>query len=422
MKVYLEVYGCTANKSDASLILGILKENSYEIVEKINDADLIVLLTCTVIDTTEQRMLSRLRVFRKTGKKVIVAGCMASIQTDLIRSILPDAKLLSPQYSHHILDVIEDKDPSFTDKNKTLFSKYYENTIAPISIAEGCMFTCSYCITSLARGKLKSYPMDEIIQDVCCAIKQGCKEIQLTAQDTSSYGLDCGRNLGELLMNFNKIKGEYRVRVGMMNPYTVLKNIDSIITGFENLKIYKFLHIPVQSGDNEILKKMNRKYTVDEFLEIIKIFRKNYPNITISTDVIVGFPTETDEQFQHTIDLLNRFKPDITNITRYSARPQTKAKTMKGRIKTEVTKKRSKILTELCSTISQENNLRHVGKKYNALITEKGKNNTFVGRTENYKPIVLKQKADIGNFIPVGVTDAATTYLVGSIINNINIG
>lgn len=415
MKIHLEVYGCTANKSDASLIKGILRENSHEIVENINEADSIVLLTCTVIDTTEQRMLSRLKIFKKTGKNVIVGGCMASIQNDLIRSILPDAKLLPPQYSYQIIDILGDKKPSFIDKNKTLFSKYYEDVTAPVSIAEGCALSCSYCITSLARGKLKSYPMDEIVQDVCSAIRQGCKEIQLTAQDTSSYGLNCRQDLGELLTDLSKIKGDYRIRVGMMNPYTALKNMDSIIKGFKDLKIYKFLHLPVQSGDNDILKKMNRKYTIDDFLEIIKKFRENYPNITVSTDVIAGFPTETDEQFQHTINLLKTVKPDITNITRYSARPHTTAKTMKGRVKTEVAKERSKILTELCSTISKENNLKHVGKKYNALITEKGKNNTFVGRTENYKPVVIKEEVEIGRFIPVKVTEAAATYLVGSI-------
>jgi tRNA A37 methylthiotransferase MiaB len=172
----------------------------------------------------------------------------------------------------------------------------------------------------------------------------------------------------------------------------------------------------VQSGDNEILNRMNRKYTVENFLEIIKKFREKYPKITVSTDVIVGFPTETDEQFQHTIDLLKTVKPDITNITRYSARPYTKAKNMKGRIKTNVVKERSKILTDLCSTISKEKNLGHIGKKYTILITEKGKNNTFVGRTNNYKPVVLRKKVKIGEIKPVKIIDAASTYLVGSII------
>jgi len=412
----MEVFGCTANKSDASLVKGILKEKNHNIVNNISDADTLVILTCTVIGTTEQRMLSRLKAFKTTGKTVIVAGCMASVQADLVQTILPNAELLPPQYTHHISEIIEGKKVEFTEENKTKFLKHFENIIAPISIAEGCMFSCSYCITSLARGKLRSYPINEISQDICNAIKQGCKEIQLTSQDTSSYGLNCNLNLGNLLENISKIKGEFRVRVGMMNPYTCYLNLNPIIKGYKNPRIYKFLHLPVQSGDIEILKKMNRKYTTDEFLTIIKQFRKNYPEITISTDVIVGFPTETDEQVQNTIELIKSVKPDITNITRYSARPYTKAKSMKGRIKTEIVKERSKILTDICNRISKHNNQKHIGKKYNILITEKGKNNTYVGRTENYKPVVINQNVKIGDFIPIKIIKIAPTYLVGSII------
>jgi len=361
-------------------------------------------------------MISRLKEFKKTGKKTVVAGCMASIQSDVIESVLPDALLLPPQYSHHIVEILDEQKPVFAQKNKTLFSKYFDDVIAPISIAEGCMFSCSYCITSKARGRLRSFPIDEIKNDVFSAVKKGCKEIQLTAQDTSSYGLDTGLNLGMLLQNVSDVDGDFRIRVGMMNPFTCLKNLDSIINGFDKPKIYKFLHLPVQSGDDIILKKMNRKYTVDDFFEIVKKFRDKFPDITISTDVIVGFPSETDEQFQKTIDLLKTVKPDITNITRYSARPYTDAKTMKGRIGTDISKKRSKTLADLCSRTSKENNNRYIGGKYNILITEKGKNNTFVGRTENYKTVVLKEKIDVGNFTNVIITNAASTYLLGSII------
>jgi len=416
MKAYLEVYGCTANKSDASLVKGILKESNHEIVNNIKNADLIIIHTCTVINTTEQRMLSRLRDFKKTGKKIIVGGCMASVQSDLIKSVLPKAILLPTQYSHHVLDVLNNKKTKFVDKNKTQFLKYYEDIFAPITIAEGCMLSCSYCITSLARGKLRSYPIDEITENICSAIKQGCKEIQLTAQDTSSYGLDSGNDLGKLLINVSKIKGDFKIRVGMMNPYTCEKNIDSIIQGFNDSKIYKFLHLPVQSGDNDILEKMNRKYNVNNFINIIKKFREIYKDVTISTDIIVGFPTETNEQFQHSIDLIKKVKPDITNITRYSARPYTKAKIMKGRVSTEIVKERSKILSKVCSEISKSNNLKYIGKKYNVLITEKGKNNTFVGRTENYKPVVLKLKTEIGKILQVKIIDAKSTYLLGSSI------
>jgi len=416
MKAYLEVYGCTANKADAALIKGILQENKYEIVKNLDDTDFVVILTCTVVDTTEQRMISRLKKLKKTGKFVIVAGCMASAQKEKVKSINPNVKILPPQYSHHIVDLLKDEKSVFKNENKTLFPKYFDSIIAPISIAEGCMFSCSYCITTIARGKMKSFPINEIKNDVCFSIKNGCKEIQLTAQDTSSYGLDIKSNLGFLLKNIAEVKGEYRIRVGMMNPYTCMKNLKSIISGFKNPRIYKFLHLPLQSGDNDILGKMNRKYYVQDFLEIINNFKKIYPEITISTDVIVGFPSETNGQFQNTINLLKTVKPDITNLTRFSARPYTKAKTMKGRIKTEIVKQRSRILTEICKEISNEKNKSHIGKKYSILITEKGKNKTFVGRSENYKPVVLKENVKIGNFVDVKIKDARPTYLVGSII------
>jgi len=416
MKAYLEVYGCTANKSDASLVEGLLQEHHHELVKDKDDADVLVLLTCTVIGTTEQRMLSRLRKLKETGKQIIVTGCMASVQVELITSIVPDAKLLQPQHIYHIIDLLDDKKVSFTEKNKTLFSKHFNGLTAPISIAEGCLFSCSYCITSIARGKLKSYPIDEIVQDVHSALGQGCKEIQLTAQDTGSYGLDTNHNLGELLTNVCKINGNYRIRVGMMNPYTALKTLDTIIKGFDNSKIYKFLHLPVQSGDNEILHKMNRKYTVDDFIEIINRFRKCYHDITLSTDIIVGFPGESEEQFERSVKLIKKVKPDIVNITRFSARPMTKAKTMKGRIPTEIVKERSKRLTEVCSRMCLENNQKHVGKKYTTLVIKKGKKDTVAGRTENYRPVVMTEKVELGTFIPTIITDATSTHLVGRII------
>jgi MiaB-like tRNA modifying enzyme len=416
MNIYVETYGCTANKSDERLLVGLLKQDQHEIVSNMNDADVLVLLTCTVIGTTEQRMLSRLKVFQKTGKQIVVSGCMPSVQSELITALVPDALLLPAQYIMYINDIISGKKPSFTQTKKTLLPKYYDTVIAPIAIAEGCVLSCSYCITHFARGKLRSFPIKEIVADVCAALKQGCKEIQLTAQDIASYGFDTGTNLGALLTNVCTIKGDFRVRVGMMNPATVQKHLDSILTAYQHPKIYKFLHLPVQSGDDEILKKMNRGYTVKDFLSIVNRFRKTVPSFTLSTDVIIGFPTETQQQFERTITLLKKVKPDIINITRYSARPLTTAKTMKGRIPTHVVKERSRIITEICSYISKEKNKEHIGKTYTVLVTEKGKQQTFAGRAENYKQVVLKESVAIRALVQVEIIDAAPTHLVGKLI------
>jgi len=416
MKIYLETYGCTANKSDESVLRGIIKKENHEIADSIEEADVLVLLTCTVIGTTEQRMLSRMKVFKKTNKKIVVAGCMPSVQPDLIKSIVPNAFLLPSQHMHYINDIITGKEYTFIPKNKTLSPKNFKGISAPISIAEGCMLSCSYCITHFARGKLRSFPMNEIVSDVSNALKQGCKEIQITAQDTASYGLGTGNNLGKLLSNICKIKDDFRIRTGMMNPFNIQKNLENIISAYDDPKIYKFLHLPVQSGDNDILKKMNRKYVVEDFLEIVDKFRGKYPDITLSTDVIVGFPTETDEQFNRTSDLLRKVRPDIVNITRYSARPLTEAKTMKGRVSTKIAKERSKYLTDLCDTISKEKNKEHMGKKYTVLLTKKVKDNTFVGRAGNYKPVITNEKVEIGEFITLKIVDSDSIHLFGKLI------
>jgi MiaB-like tRNA modifying enzyme len=416
MNIYVETYGCTANKSDERLLMGLLKHDHHEIVGNIKDADVLVILTCTVIGTTEQRMLSRLKVFQKTHKKIVVTGCMPTVQADLIKSIAPNAFLLHPQYIQYISNIIQGNKPSFLETKKTMLPKYFDTVIAPIAIAEGCLLSCSYCITHFARGKLRSFPIQEIAADVCSAIKQGCKEIQLTAQDTASYGLDTGTNLGMLLTQISTLDGAFRVRVGMMNLTTVQKNLDSILTAYQHYKIYKFLHLPVQSGDDEILKKMNRGYSAEDFTHLVDRFRKTISTLTLSTDVIIGFPTETEEQFNRTIELLKQIKPDIINITRFSARPLTTAKTMKGRIPTHVVKERSKQITEICSKISLEKNQEHLRKTYMVLVTEKGKQKTFTGRAENYKQVVLTEPVAIGDFVHVEIIDAAPTYLVGKLI------
>ena len=416
MKVYLEVYGCTANKSDATLIKGLIKNNTtYELVDSLQSSDLVIIVTCTVIGTTEQRMLHRMRVFKESGKKVIVTGCMAGVQVEKIKTVLPDAVTVPPNRIHTIFSVFEQKKLQKHPSEKPLAPKFFDSLVAPISISEGCQYACTYCITHLARGRLQSYPESTILRDVSDALASGCKEIQLTAQDTASYGYDTGSSLSALIKMICSIEGQYRIRIGMMNPRSLKKQVGELIKAYSYDQIYKFIHLPVQSGDNQILKLMNRGYTVEEFTDIITQIRKNIPDITLSTDIIVGFPTETEEQFQRSIELLNSIKPDVVNITRFSARPKTKAKTMRGRIPTEIVKERSRYLSSLCRQISLEKNQAFIGRKEMILTMEHGKNNTIVGRTRSYKPVVLREKVALGTFVSVEIIDAKETFLVGTL-------
>jgi len=226
MNIYIEVIGCTANHSDASIARHQIEQHqNFLIVDNVDNADIILLFTCTVISATEQRMYSKIEQYVKQKKRIIVTGCMASVQSEHIKKINEDIICILPLNIHRILSYLDDSKKTSDQCNKYQSKKRYSTIFAPISISEGCDFSCAYCITTLARGKLTSYPKMVIKTNVEDAIKQGCKEIQLTAQDTASYGMDTGSNLTELLSYLADIKGWYRFRIGMMNPATLRPQI-----------------------------------------------------------------------------------------------------------------------------------------------------------------------------------------------------
>ena len=417
MNIFIEIFGCTANQYDACIARNILnQDNAFTLVDNSDDAEVILLFTCTVISATEQRMISKIKSYIKNNKHVIVTGCMASIQPDLIKKISPDIQCIPPDQIHQLSFFLSTQGQRKNDTEKYQQEKRYDSIFAPIAISEGCNFSCSYCITTMARGSLICYPISAITKDVISAIQQGCKEIQLTAQDTASYGTDRNSCLADLLVELGKIPGQYRYRVGMMNPAMVLPQLQKLIKAYENEHIYKFLHLPIQSGDDALLNKMGRKYQIDDVLKIINQFRFHYPSLTFATDVIVGFPGENEKQHQKTMEILTLIQPDIVNITKFSARPNTKAKIMEKRIPTDIVKKRSKALTTLTARLSLEKNKSYIGKEFSVLITEKGKNNTMIGRTNNYKPVVFKESVSIGDVVHTRILDAKQTYLFGMLI------
>lgn len=407
------------NRGEARIMEDILKQRGHSIVDKLNHSDALVLVTCTVIETTELKMIKRLKAFSKTGKPVIVAGCMASVQKDDILASNPNAILLSP---HDIYDIgkIADKlsevESSLT-KNKICKSQKIKKTAdAIIPISSGCLGSCSYCITRIARGKLRSCPPDFLFESIRKALGEGYKEIRLTSQDTAAYGADINYDLPSLLGKIGSMEGEFRIRVGMMNPENVMPIIPEIIETYKNQRIYKFLHLPVQSGNEKILKKMGRKYTIDEFFRTIKDFRSAFPDITISTDIIVGFPGESERDFMESVELVKILRPNILNITRFSPRPKTEAMNMKDKIPSRIAKERSRILTKIHADISRSINKEFVGRKERILITEHGKNGTMMGRTDSYKPVVLEDEVQLCDFVDVEIIEAIDFYLKGRVL------
>jgi len=319
--------------------MGLLKKAGFESVDSPEKSDLNIIFTCIVKTPTEQRMIDRIKKLAKTGKPMIVAGCMPKTSQRVVEKINPAASLMGPDSIGNIADVVnaslENKKVIFvSDERKTKpglprIRKKKNVGIVPISI--GCLSGCSYCSVKFARGKLKSYSIDEIVKDIECLVKDDCTEIWLTSQDNGCYGVDIGTNLAELLRAVCRVKGDFKIRVGMMNPAYVKneKLLNELIEAYKDKKIQKFFHLPVQSGSDRILKLMKRGYIVKDFENIVKRFRKEIPKLFLSTDVIAGFPEETEQDFQSTVELLKRVRPNKANISKFGMRPGTEAANMK---------------------------------------------------------------------------------------------
>ncbi len=416
MHIYLETYGCAANQGDSSIIKGLLRKRGHTLCEDIKKSDCILINTCIVIDTTQQRMLHRLHTFKEERKPVIVVGCMASVLPHLIKEILPDASLIAPAHIHHVADVVEGKNNGFCLKEKVFLPREIE-TKMNFPISDGCLYNCSYCIAKKARGTLISYSSKGIIEDTRFAVEHGCKEVRLTSQDTASYGKDTHDSLPSLISKICSIEGTFRIRVGMMHPLSAHAIFNELMDSYADEKVYKFLHLPLQSGSDDVLRKMRRGYVMENFLEIVKKFRESHPNGTFATDVIVAFPSETEEDFEKTCEIIKKIQPEIVNVTRFSPRPYTDAKKMRDKIHTKIAKERSKKMAEIAKKISLERNKACKGKNYSALILEK-RGKWMVGKAENYRSVFLKD-GKIGDVVKVNIKDATATHLFGSQISQV---
>jgi MiaB-like tRNA modifying enzyme len=275
------------------------------------------------------------------------------------------------------------------------------------------MSECTFCQTKLAKGDLSSYRLGDIVRQVKTEIKEGCKEVWLTSTDNGCYGFDIGTDLPTLVNAVSEIPKDFMIRVGMMNPMYMSRIKQELVESYDNEKVFKFLHIPVQSGSNKVLNDMKRGHTSETFREIVKKTKDRFENFTISTDIIVGFPSETEEDFQKTLALLDETKPDVVNLSKYSARPGTDAAELKQIDAAEI-KRRSKIIFEQINKISMESNKKWIGWKGKVLFDENTEEG-IKGRNYAYKPISVQEKVDIGDSHIVEITDATRKRLIGKI-------
>jgi MiaB/RimO family radical SAM methylthiotransferase len=261
--------------------------------------------------------------------------------------------------------------------------------VSIVEIASGCMSECTFCQTKIAKGWLRSYRIGDIIRQIKADLKAGCKEVWLASTDNGCYGKDMGTDLVELLKACCFIDGDFKIRLGMMNPMYMPGMLDRMVDVFhENDKLFKFLHIPVESGSDRVLRKMKRGHTARTFLSAVQAFRTKIPEMTISTDVIVGFPSETEDDFKETLELVEWAEPDIVNISRYGARPGTEAAKWKGmRVRSQVAKERSVHLHVLAKRIAKKRNSLWQGWHGEIVVDEMDK--VVQGRNYAYKPVVL---------------------------------
>lgn len=417
MKVYIETYGCALNRGDTYIMMTLLKDRGHEIVNDQDSADAIILNTCAVRLETEERMKKRIKELKKLEKKLVVAGCLASSEPALVMTLAPESSIIGAQSIDKIVDVVEAKEKRvILEESKELITpRVFEGKIAIIPIADGCAGDCNFCITKLARKRLRSYPPRNIINAVKEAVSKGAVEIELTAQDTAAYGLDINFRLSELVNKVLEIEGNYMIRIGMMTPEQAMRDIDNIIEVMKEKKVYKFIHLPVQSGDNKVLRLMNRKYTVEEYKELVKEIRQKIPIVNITTDIIIGHPGEDEEAFYNTLELIKELRFERIHMAMYSLRPNTKSALM-SQVPDSVKKERMRIANKVYEDIAYSVHAEYINTNSLVLTTELGRKGSIIGRTINYIPVVIRGYDKLGEWVNVKITEASFYDLKGQLI------
>jgi len=405
--IYIETYGCSANKNNSEILAGLLTSSKNQITNNPDIADIIILNTCIVKGKTENKIKRRIQDLSKQfpNKLIIITGCMPNTDYKELKKLNQNIILLGTHQfkninklltDHNQNQLTEDKQSQYLEQQqeeKILQPKIPQNKLISITqISEGCLGDCTYCKTKLAKGPLNSYPEDKILKSIESDLQQGAKEIWLTSQDLAAYQLDkeSTSKLPELLNNILQLKHKFKLRLGMSNPNHILPIIDNLLKIYNTPKIYKFLHIPIQSASNNLLKQMNRKYNIQQPTDIIKKFKSLYPNITIATDIIVGYPTETEQDHKANLNFIETYKPDVLNLSKFSQHKNTKASTLKP-LPINIINERTTELMQLHRETAQKNKQKFLNSTIQTLVNSKTKiPSIYEARDPNYNIILIK--------------------------------
>jgi len=391
VKAYVKTFGCESNRADTEAILRLLSESGIVLEPSEASADVVIVNSCTVRGETERKVLKYASSL--PGKHVVVTGCMAAVQPALIRAKVPSASIVSPNNAMSLPSILSEgrqavalrQGPSQPDP-----APFTRGLAYTIPISRGCTGSCSYCIVRLARGPLRSAPPGLVARLAANAVKAGAYEIRLAAQDTGVYGEDIGSSLPELLRLVSSLDGTFRVRVGMFNPPPASRSarLGELVSAYASENVYRFAHMPLQSGSDSVLTAMGRMYSSADFINSVSTFRARLPDITIATDIIIGYPGESEGDFELTVASVLNTRPSKIHIARFSPRPHTSAASL-PQVPEHVKKRRSKELAAIKRQVQLSINERWVGRAVEAFIFGAAGGRSMAARMDNYKPVLI---------------------------------
>ena len=428
-KFALETYGCQMNVADSELVEGILTNLGLEKTADYDEADAIFLNTCAIRENAETKVHSKLGNLHKIKLNkphliIGVLGCMAqNLKDDLLKNKPYVDIILGPDSYRKIPDLINRHVKDNKSIVDTKLSRYevYENLFpnrgdtfnAWVSIMRGCDKFCSFCIVPFTRGRERSRSVDSIIEEVKKAVDQGFIEITLLGQNVNSYNFE-GKSFSDLLLAVSDINGVKRIRYTSPHPQDI--NIELLEVMASRKNICNYVHFPMQSGSNEVLKRMNRTYTREHFYDMAMKIREIMPNCGLSTDIIVGFPGETDEQFRETLDLMEAIKFNSAFTFKYSPRPYTKAEQFSDQISEQIKKIRLDEMLILQRKHTLELNQKMIGTFQQVLIEKESKKSNlhWAGRTDSNEWVIIeKNNSNIKDIVPVEISNATGVILHG---------
>ncbi|PIN88450.1 hypothetical protein COU61_04855 [Candidatus Pacearchaeota archaeon CG10_big_fil_rev_8_21_14_0_10_35_13] len=433
--VHFITHGCTANHNNSEIMKGLLSSSGMEVTNNPELADIFVINSCVVKGKVEKKIRKEIVEFSKSGKPVIVAGCMPNVRKKFFEDyhgskVFPlgtrDTKSIVSLITDILNNSVNNNDfltPNNKVEVKLNTPKIPNNKLVGITqILEGCTGHCSFCATKYAKGNVKSYPLEDVINNVRNDLRNGCKEIWLTSQDNGAYGIDLYNKhmLPELLSMITALPGNFRVRIGMMNPDHVLAMLPELLDAYDNPKVFKFLHLPIQSGSDKVLGDMMRNYSVDEFFLIIDSFKLRFPEIFFSTDLIVAYPTESEEDFLKSLSAVKRLSPQVLNPSKYWPMKPAPASKL-PLLPSDISRARAVKISELHLGIAHDYYHSLVGKRLSVLIDNKRKKlgvSGFLGRCDNYSLIVIPNadKKLLGKFVNVRIVGAKEHYAYGEVV------